>query len=276
LADYIYPGKLGGVTNEEDRTRLRDRMLQWGFDRAEFIDQETLVCDTQVAVISSDDLVVVVYRGTESKIEGVTLDLVDWLSDAGFSLVPPKADLSWGDVKIGVHRGFITAHHSVRNAVVGMVQNHLQSGDSPAGGKKVWVTGHSLGGALASLSAYQLQRIDDIPVQGVVTFGSPRVGNGTWNTSFTAQFGGRAQRWIQYNDLIPMLPPEGSEHTSVTSYRHVGVVNTIGSDGQVEFGGGEQIATPSISSHLKYCSSIYNAGNFPDSLEMLPEPLPGS
>jgi hypothetical protein len=44
---------------------------------------------------------------------------------------------------------------------------------------KVWVTGHSLGGALASIAAGELVEIQKIPSDRVITmtFGQPRVGN---------------------------------------------------------------------------------------------------
>src|SRR5262249_34460233 len=41
-------------------------------------------------------------------------------------------------------------------------------------GRQLYLTGHSLGGALATLAAYRFQKAG-VPVAGVFTFGSPRV-----------------------------------------------------------------------------------------------------
>ena len=40
----------------------------------------------------------------------------------------------------------------------------------------VWYTGHSLGGALASLATAQMRR-QEVPVDGLYTFGQPRTGS---------------------------------------------------------------------------------------------------
>merc|ERR1712151_520967 len=49
--------------------------------------------------------------------------------------------------------------------------------------ENLWLTGHSLGGALATLYAAELRLKLGIPL-GVCTFGSPRVGNQTFADLF--------------------------------------------------------------------------------------------
>ena len=65
--------------------------------------------------------------------------------------------------------------------------------------KQVFITGHSLGAALATLVAGRLNNPDVV----LYTYGSPRAGNGTWN---------KCQKFTHYrfrnnNDLVTRIPP---------------------------------------------------------------------
>jgi triacylglycerol lipase len=87
---------------------------------------------------------------------------------------------------------------------------------------KTYVTGHSLGGAVATLLAFYLIE-DGYNVGGVVTFGQPR-----FTTSDGVESGrlralsGVLVRVVDENDVVPMLPP-GSERTgSYGPFEHVG------------------------------------------------------
>jgi nuclear pore complex protein Nup85 len=54
-----------------------------------------------------------------------------------------------------VHSGFLAAYDTVRPRVIALV-SALTAGASPDDPWVIWVTGHSLGGALATLCAYEL------------------------------------------------------------------------------------------------------------------------
>jgi nuclear pore complex protein Nup85 len=54
-----------------------------------------------------------------------------------------------------VHSGFLSAYRSVKDQVLSLVAA-LTAGASPGDPWVIWVTGHSLGGALATLCAYEL------------------------------------------------------------------------------------------------------------------------
>ncbi|MCK7478059.1 MAG: lipase family protein [Candidatus Moduliflexus flocculans] len=69
-----------------------------------------------------------------------------------------------------VHRGFKSALEEVWDDLFPYLKA-LQGR-----GCRIWMTGHSLGAALATLAADRYGE-----VQGVYTFGSPRVGNGRFN-----------------------------------------------------------------------------------------------
>ncbi len=74
-----------------------------------------------------------------------------------------------------VHGGFYDAYRSITNL---LDQRLFAVQDQDA---RIWVTGHSLGGALASLATAELlARVDrglNLKLGGMATFGSPRVGD---------------------------------------------------------------------------------------------------
>ncbi len=112
----------------------------------------------------SEPWVVIAFRGTEFQ------DVRDLWTDADFPTVPFASGPKWGRV----HGGFDRAYRTVKPLL-----DERLAGLRP--GTKIWVTGHSLGGALASLFAADLlERMDRgerIRFDGLVTFGSPRVGD---------------------------------------------------------------------------------------------------
>lgn len=79
-------------------------------------------------------------------------------------------------------------------------------------GQRIWVTGHSLGGALATLTAKRLHSFMS-PVR-CMTFGQPRVGD----PAFTQNYAVQHDRFVNEQDLVPKLPPRGI----FTRYWHVG------------------------------------------------------
>jgi hypothetical protein len=69
----------------------------------------------------------------------------------------------------------------------------------------LWITGHSLGGALAQLAAWRLHR-QFVPVHQVCTFGAPMVGNEGAAQAFDREFPGKIFRYVNAPDLVPKLP----------------------------------------------------------------------
>jgi hypothetical protein len=80
------------------------------------------------------------------------------------------------------------------------------------------LTGHSLGAALATLSAGRYGS-----VQGVYTFGSPRVGDEVFKKNFDVKI----FRIVNNDDIVSQLPPRGK-------YLHVGELKLIDSDGIIQ------------------------------------------
>jgi triacylglycerol lipase len=161
------------------------------------------VGNTQAYLATDADNVVVAYRGTESPL---TLDGVkDWLlTDANNFLIVPEGRIGTDFAAAGVgarfHRGFMTALADIWDPKFQAVQAALKEKKRP-----LWLTGHSLGGAIAVLAAWRLER-QFVKVHQIVTFGGPMVGNDACVKAFDKQFKDRIYRFVNFEDLVPRLP----------------------------------------------------------------------
>lgn len=135
--------------------------------------------------------IIVAFRGT---IPPTNPDSIpDWLDD--FFDVPTTC----GSLPGNVHSGFCHDIQSIIAQVIAAVQA-LQPSQN-----KVYVTGHSKGGALASLGAYLLNAAG-IPVQQVITFASPKTGDPDFQTGYQKVIPNQI-RYENYGDLVPLVPP---------------------------------------------------------------------
>ena len=239
------------VLATESRLRVRGRAgaAPSRYEKLCFV--ENVETDTQCAVwrCAEDRTVVVAFRGTEMHRP------LDFLTDVDFRLVPFEADPETredadqrdhrsdaskkfssrgggGDDRIGdenerprAHAGFLRAYESVRARAFAAVDDALRSppreppGATPDQNEPwhVFVTGHSLGGALGTFFALHLaQSVDAGRRRCTVThynFGSPRVGD----RAFAARYDATVKdsvRVVNGADLVPTLP-------ALLGYRHV-------------------------------------------------------
>ena len=127
------------------------------------------------------------FRGTESPL--------DWLTDANVDRVGYRG--------FQVHEGFLRAYRSAYASIVSKLDVN----------RSLIITGHSLGGALATLAAYDLL-MSGFLVNAVYTFGSPRVGCKRFAAAFNLEFRNRSYRIIHSADIVCRLP-------TPWRYRHV-------------------------------------------------------
>ncbi len=168
-----------------------------------------LVADTQaylarLDVSGRDPFLVLAFRGTEAtKPTDLKTDLHaeplvlgalggpggSQFIAAGVELQTPPERL-WPKVK--VHPGFWSAFEAVKAEI----ETELDKNPS----LPLYITGHSLGGALAVVATYALK---SDRIAATYTFGGPRVGN--------LQFGQRIKppvyRVINASDIVPRIPP---------------------------------------------------------------------
>ena len=182
----------------DQATGKREFATQLGLDAELFS-----VGNTQAFLAQNDGHVVVAFRGTESptSFEG----LKDWLlSDAVNLLILPTGRLGTDFAAAGVgarfHQGFIDALGSIWEPLSSAVEKELKRADRP-----LWITGHSLGGALAVLSAWLFQR-KFVNVHQVYTFGGPMIGNAEASKAFDKELSGKIYRYVNGPDPVPKLP----------------------------------------------------------------------
>ena len=159
--------------------------------------------NTQVYVGENDASIVVAFRGSESP---ATLDgIKDWLlTNADNFLIIPEGRIGTDFAAAGVgarfHKGFMSALADIWEPLYAAVDAAVKRKDRP-----LWVTGHSLGGALALLAAWRLQQ-QFLPVHQIYTFGAPMVGNKAAADAFEREFPDKIFRFVDSFDVVPKLP----------------------------------------------------------------------
>ncbi len=167
--------------SEDDIYKQLDK---WGFLHfANLNAKKGFKIDTQGFVASNKEITMIVFRGSDSS--------RDWVTNLNTVTDPGPLN------RTRVHEGFQNALFSV---IMDLTKEVVRQN------RPLWITGHSLGGALATiLTAMYLERDDK--VENLYTFGSPRVGNERFREQFNKLFN-HAYRVVNGNDLVPHLPPE--------------------------------------------------------------------
>ena len=169
---------------------------------------------TQCYVAHTEDFVIVAFRGTQVLKRGASIDFLDVLRDFSVDTKFTLVDCAEGG---RIHKGFKAALDEVWEE---QVRPHLDRLDD--GHRTFWFTGHSLGGALATLAASRFKNVN-----GVYTFGSPVVGDQKFAQSF--RVAAKTYRFVNNEDLVAQLPAPGSRGLP---YEHVGHLKLIDSSGE--------------------------------------------
>lgn len=101
-----------------------------------------------------------------------------------------------------VHQGFYNAFEGVE----GYIRSDIQRLMSLYRDAKIFATGFSLGSALTTIAALDIQNLFG-KVDQLYTFGEPRVGNEAFAAYVTAKITERF-RVIHYQDIVPHIPPQ--------------------------------------------------------------------
>jgi hypothetical protein len=152
-------------------------------------DIEGVLSDSQAIFFDAGNAYVLAFRGTT--------DIKDWLTDCKFLLRPAL------DFEGKIHDGFYDAMMDIQKDVGVLVTGAMMTQPKP-----LFITGHSLGGALANLFANFLAG-HNVNVQAVYTFGQPRVGDRKYAASYNSKLGSRTYRLAYENDLVPHVPLPG-------------------------------------------------------------------
>jgi hypothetical protein len=260
--------ELASLVYTEDRNEVEQALKRLGLKLDGSLDKREMslsdgvkAIDTQAFVASSQDLVVVAFRGTEVEAG----DPADILTDAQVS----KQPLDWFE-RITRDGPCPRAHHGFVEALEAVWKNlwdDLVALATAGPGRPIWFVGHSLGGALAVLAAirYAIERdvenkdreqqaedwlkeldpdADDAtvakvhrrirreasplpPVGWIYTIGQPAVGDECLAEWLEGRFGRRLVRVVNNRDVVPRLP------SPLIGYAHAGAELYIDSFGRM-------------------------------------------
>ena len=175
-------------------------------DNVSLIDRDV---GTAGFVTAGDDIVVIVFRGTENEL--------DWWTNMRVRFITLQGGTR-------VHTGFFQAYWPIRDTLFGAVERLLK-----AKPRRVYITGHSLGGALATMATAELANHQDAQIRDCIaacyTFGCPRTGD----SSFDQYVKVPLYRITNGVDMVPAVPP------AILGYRHVGDTRYFGKPGTAPF-----------------------------------------
>jgi hypothetical protein len=175
---------------------------------------------TQCYLFSTADWHVLAFRGTQ--VDAFWPSVLDWATDFH---IEPALDGS-DDV---VHAGF---HHALDQVWKEDNIKQLRTALAEAPSRRLWITGHSLGAALATLAASRCQGEADIlpHVAACYTYGSPRVGDPSFGTRIRVP----VYRVRNNSDVVTDVPPQGV-------LKHVGEVEFLDNNGHLHVAWVERI-----------------------------------
>lgn len=159
----------------KDLEEAKPTSQELGYKNHVFIDN----AGAQVHIVWNKEELVLCFRGTEpTEFNDIKADLNAW---------PDKAHIGRR-----VHNGFQTEVDDVWPLVLKTLDKKLDPDH------KIYICGHSLGGAMATIAASRLQP----RVNCLYTFGSPRVGAFGWHKLLKVEH----YRYVNNNDIVPTVP----------------------------------------------------------------------
>jgi hypothetical protein len=156
-------------------------------------------------VAAGDEIVTVVFRGTEDELDWRTNVRAAWITLQGGTRV---------------HTGFFQAYWPILKTLFEAVERLVRTAPRP-----VYVTGHSLGGALALMATAELANHRSAAVRDCIaacyTFGCPRAGDASFDSFVKSPL----YRVTNGVDIVPAVPP------AILGFRHVGDTRYFGKSG---------------------------------------------
>jgi predicted lipase len=234
---YNEPDRLWSNITESDKASLLDYLNVTSLSEIDiqFINGQPIQ-DTQAYIWKTKSKLVVSFRGT-SNIKDAMTDIS--IRQFGIWLPEEPKTQKWQSIQsigevgmtticnkypdspcLHIHSGFLTQYLAVRDTII----QSISDGEY----EEFLITGHSLGAALATLSAVELFKINGSATKkSVVTIGSPRVGDSNFVKLFDS---GEFEKYRIFNeqDPVPQVPMS-------LFYKHVGSGLSITDNGLVSF-----------------------------------------
>jgi predicted lipase len=181
----------------DDARRVQDGLGRIGYRYLRFIPRQ----GTECFLGEGPELAVLSFRGTEpTRLKDILTDL--------------DCDFNKDDRGTVLHDGFLKAYNAVKEEILATLERLT---------KPLYVTGHSLGGALASIAAYSLES-QGRPVAACYTYGSPRVGDGNFARTLEKT---PVYRLVNSTDVVPRVPLKAQR------YVHVGQLHYLNDAGRL-------------------------------------------
>jgi triacylglycerol lipase len=145
------------------------------------------MADGWAYIAEGTDLIALAFRGTSST--------KNWDTDFQVALVHPENT----DRQLRVHKGFYQAFVRLNEGTLGIKEKLDAVKEATKGAVPIYITGHSLGGALAQIAGAVL---GNDQVAACYTFGAPRVGNSYFDLWVKVP----SYRVMNYADIVPQVP----------------------------------------------------------------------
>jgi triacylglycerol lipase len=205
----VWMSQLAYELDEPDK--LRAILQGWGLslhDGGLIVEEVATVlpkASTNLFIASGRGATFVAFAGTDP------LVLANWISD--FDVRPSSTNTA---------EGFMRAAEVVWSRINAVLSSRN------AAAARILVTGHSLGGALAALTAKKIVSAGDPSLIGVYTFGMPRVGDQEWHRQYTDELGQYSFGMVYGDDIVPTVAPSG------LGFRHIGRLLRCERDGKFD------------------------------------------
>jgi len=159
----------------------------------------------QAALIEHEDYLCMAFRGTN--------ELADWLDNINLF----RESVLFGEF----HRGFWNSVEDVWDVIYDEYLRLREEKKRP-----LFFTGHSLGGAMATVAASRFLH-QDLPYTSIYTYGQPRVLGRDTSRIYNLEAGKRHHRFQNNEDIVTRIPAR------LMGYSHVGSCFYIDSDKQI-------------------------------------------
>nr|VFK23485.1 MAG: Lipase (class 3) [Candidatus Kentron sp. LFY] len=201
LSKEIYLKKNGSSAPDEEKILEKLQKDDDEFLSVSGVDKNS----AQAALVEHNDYLCMVFRGTD--------ELLDWLDNLNAS---SKKEL-FGQF----HRGFWNSVEDVWGTLFKEYQRLLKKRKRP-----LFITGHSLGGAMATIATAILIH-EDLPFTSVYTFGQPRALTRETSRIFNVECKSRFFRFHNNNDIVTRAPARAMGYSHVGTYLYISEEKTI-------------------------------------------------
>ncbi len=192
---FAWMSQLAYETDEPEK--IKDILRVWGLTPlgdgilAAEVNSVLPIASTRAVVAVGRGATIIAFAGTDP------LVLANWISDFDIRIASTQ-----------VAEGFEAAAQCIWPRLQSLL-------DRPEAAGKKFVTGHSLGGALAVVTADLIVKSGH-GVEAVYTFGMPRPGSNQFAIEYNERIGQRTYRVVHGDDLVPTVAPSG------VGFHHVG------------------------------------------------------